>query len=162
MKILYSWLKDFVDIDVPPEEVAYKLTMAGLEIEEIEEIEDDYILDVSIPANRGDCQSILGVAREISALFNAPLKLPDEPRLKEVEEGIDIEVASPELCPRYTLRFIKGVKVGPSPDWLKKRIESVGIRSINNVVDITNYVMWMLGQPLHAFDADKISEKVIV
>ncbi len=162
MKTLYSWLKDFVDIDVPPEEVAYKLTMAGLEIEEIEEIEDDYILDVSIPANRGDCQSILGVAREISALFNAPLKLPDEPRLKEVEEGIDIEVASPELCPRYTLRFIKGVKVGPSPDWLKKRIESVGIRSINNVVDITNYVMWMLGQPLHAFDADKISEKVIV
>ncbi|MBC7320189.1 phenylalanine--tRNA ligase subunit beta, partial [bacterium] len=76
--------------------------------------------------------------------------------------GIDVDVLSPELCPRYTLRFIKGVKVGPSPDWLKDRLESVGIRSINNVVDVTNYVMWMLGQPLHAFDADKISGKIIV
>lgn len=162
MKVLYSWLKEIVDINVSCEEIANRLTMAGLEVEGIEEIGDDYILDVSIPANRGDCQSILGIAREISALFNVPLKLPNNPTLKEIEEGIDIEVVSPELCPRYTLRFIKGVKVGPSPDWLRKRIEAVGIRSINNVVDITNYVMWMLGQPLHAFDADKISGKVIV
>lgn len=162
MKVLYSWLKDIVDINISCKEIADRLTMAGLEVEEIEEIENDYILDISIPANRGDCQGILGIAREISALFNSPLKLPNEPFLNEIDEGIDIEVLSPELCPRYTLRFIKGVKVGPSPEWLRRRIEAVGIRSVNNVVDITNYVMWMLGQPLHAFDADKISGKVIV
>ncbi|MCX7796377.1 MAG: phenylalanine--tRNA ligase subunit beta [bacterium] len=162
MKVLYSWLKEFVNIDVPCEEIARKLTMAGLEVEELEKIGDDYLIDVSIPANRGDCHSILGIAREVSALFEAPLELPLSPTFKEIGEGIDIEVLSPELCPRYTLRFIKGVKVGPSPDWLKNRLELVGIRSINNVVDITNYVMWMLGQPLHAFDADKISGKVIV
>jgi len=162
MKILYSWLKEFVDIDVPCEEIASRLTMAGLEVEEFERIGEDYLLDVSIPANRGDCHSILGIAREVSALFNVPLKLPAEPKFLEVGDGIDIEVLSPELCPRYTLRFIKGVKVGPSPGWLRERLEAIGIRSINNVVDITNYVMWMLGQPLHAFDADKISGKVIV
>lgn len=162
MKVLYSWLKEFVDIDVPCEEIAKRLTMAGLEVEELEKLGDDYLLDISIPANRGDCYSILGIAREISALFNAPLRLPLSPTFKEIEEGIDVDVLSPELCPRYTLRFIKGVKVGPSPVWLKNRLELVGIRSINNVVDVTNYVMWMLGQPLHAFDADKISGKVIV
>lgn len=162
MKVLYSWLKEFVDIDVPCEEIAKRLTMAGLEVEELEKLGDDYLLDISIPANRGDCYSILGIAREISALFNASLRLPLSPTFKEIEEGIDVDVLSPELCPRYTLRFIKGVKVGPSPDWLKNRLELVGIRSINNVVDVTNYVMWMLGQPLHAFDADKISGKVIV
>lgn len=162
MKVLYSWLKEFVDIDIPCEEIATRLTMAGLEVEELEKIGDDYLLDISIPANRGDCHSILGIAREVSALFNVPLRLPLSPTFKETEEGIDIDVLSPELCPRYTLRFIKGVKVGPSPDWLRNRLELVGVRSINNVVDITNYVMWMLGQPLHAFDADKISGKVIV
>lgn len=162
MKILFSWLREMVDINASCKEIADRLTMAGLEVEEIEKVEDDYIFDISIPANRGDCQNILGIAREISALFDVPLILPNEPAFSELDEGIDIEVLSPELCPRYTLRFIKGVKVGPSPEWLKKRIESVGIRSINNVVDITNYVMWMLGQPLHAFDADKISGRVIV
>lgn len=162
MKVLYSWLKEFVDIDIPCEEIATRLTMAGLEVEELEKIGDDYLLDISIPANRGDCHSILGIAREVSALFDVPLRLPLSPTFKETEEGIDIDVLSPELCPRYTLRFIKGVKVGPSPDWLRNRLELVGVRSINNVVDITNYVMWMLGQPLHAFDADKISGKVIV
>jgi len=162
MKVLYSWLKDFVEIDVPCEEIAKRLTMAGLEVEELETVGNDYLMDVSIPANRGDCHSILGIAREVSALFNVPLKLPASPDFKEIEEVIDVEVLSPELCPRYTLRFIKGVKVGPSPEWLKNRLELVGIRSINNVVDVTNYVMWMLGQPLHAFDADKISGRVIV
>ncbi len=162
MKVLYSWLKEFVDIDVSCEEIASRLTMAGLEVEELEKVGDDYLLDVSIPANRGDCHSVLGIAREVSALFDVPLRLPLSPTFKETEEGIDIDILSPELCPRYTLRFIKGVKVGPSPDWLKNRLELVGVRSINNVVDITNYVMWMLGQPLHAFDADKISGKVIV
>ncbi len=162
MKILYSWLKDFVDIDVPCEEIARRLTMAGLEVEELETVGNDYLMDISIPANRGDCHSILGIAREVSALFDVPLKLPIRPEFKEIEEGLGVEVLSPELCPRYTLRFIKGVKVGPSPGWLKNRLEAVGIRSINNVVDVTNYVMWMLGQPLHAFDADKISSRIIV
>ncbi|MGB9681684.1 MAG: phenylalanine--tRNA ligase subunit beta [bacterium] len=162
MKILLSWMKDFVDIDKPPREIAYKLTMAGLEVEEVEEIENDYILDVSIPANRGDCQSILGIAREVSAIFSIPMKPLVSPSFNEKERGIGVEVLDPELCPRYTLRLISNVKVGLSPEWLRKRLEAVGIRSINNVVDITNYVMWTLGQPLHAFDADKIKNKVYV
>jgi phenylalanyl-tRNA synthetase beta chain len=162
MKVLLSWIREFVDIDKPPQEIAHRLTMAGLEVEDIEEINNDYVLDVSIPANRGDCQSILGIAREISAIFNIPMKTLVSPTFDESKRGIDIEVLDPGLCPRYTLRFIGNVKVGLSPEWLRKRLETVGIRSINNVVDITNYVMWALGQPLHAFDADKINGKVYV
>jgi len=162
MKVLLSWIREFVDINKPPEEIAYRLTMAGLEVEGVEKVEDDYVLDVSIPANRGDCQSILGIAREISAIFDIPMKPLASPTFSENEKGIDVEVLDSELCPRYTLRFIRNVKVGISPEWLRKRLEAVGIRSINNVVDITNYIMWALGQPLHAFDADKIKNKVYV
>jgi len=162
MKVLLSWIKEFVDIQKPPQEIADMLAMAGLEVEGIEEIEGDCVLDISIPANRGDCQGIIGIAREVSAIFNVTMKPLVSPSFREMERGIGVEVLDSELCPRYTLRFIGNVKVGPSSEWLRKRLETVGIRSINNVVDITNYVMWALGQPLHAFDADKICEKVYV
>jgi phenylalanyl-tRNA synthetase beta chain len=120
---------------------------------------EDTVLDVEITPNRGDLLSHFGLAREISALVGQPLRLPggapagDAPALQK--KGITI--SAPKACPFYSARRIENIKVGPSPDWLRARIESVGLRSINNIVDITNFVMLELGQPLHAFDADKLT-----
>jgi phenylalanyl-tRNA synthetase beta chain len=116
----------------------------------------DVIYDLEVTPNRPDLNSVIGVAREISAVTGNPLKLPDatinEPAAGEGERLVNVRLEDPVLCPRYTARVIRGVKIGPSPDWLKNTLESVGIRSINNVVDVTNYVMMETGQPLHAFD----------
>lgn len=112
----------------------------------------DFILDISILPNRGDCQSILGVAREISALLNTPLKQPETPLNLSDLNSIDLKLES-AACPFYTARFIESVQIKPSPIWMQRRLQLSGIRPINNVVDITNYVMLECGQPLHAFDA---------
>jgi phenylalanyl-tRNA synthetase beta chain len=129
----------------------------------------DTVLDIAITPNRGDCLSILGLAREIAALFNAKLKLPRiRPAKAAVEAGVDgwepvaVEIRAPELCPRYAALPLSHVKVGPSPVWLRRRLELCGMRALNNIVDITNYVMLELGQPLHAFDAAKIADHAIV
>lgn len=123
----------------------------------------DTRIELEITPNRPDCLSIWGVARDVSCLLDTPAVLPeisipecsdDIPGLVTVEDG--------ELCPRYIGRVIKNVKIGPSPDWLKERLESVGLRSINNVVDVTNFVMLELGQPLHAFDRDRLAGKKVV
>lgn len=117
--------------------------------------EVDHVYDIEITPNRPDWNSVIGIAREISALTGSPLKLPETP-IQESDQsvagqvGVRIEDAS--LCPRYTARLIRNVQVGPSPSWLKNSLEKIGIRSINNVVDVTNYVMMEVGQPLHAFD----------
>ncbi len=125
----------------------------------------DYILELSPTPNRGDCLSVLGIARELSALTGVPLRLPDI-RLKEEEVGaeefIKVEILAPDHCPRYTARYLWDVKVGPSPFWMRLRLMRSGMRPINNVVDITNYVMLELGQPLHAFDYDRLRERKIV
>lgn len=278
MKVSYSWLKDFVDIDYPPEEIASKLTLSGSEVETIDvmgsdlknmvvgqvkkidshpeaeklkickvdvekevlqivcgasnvkikakvpvaligaklsdgkEIEkanlkgidssgmicseaelglgedsqgimilddelrvgenlssaldlEDFIFNLDLTPNRPDCLSILGVAREISALFGLPLKKP-VPVVEEVEilasSQIKVKIDEVSFCPRYTCRIIRDVKVGPSPFWIRRRLQSCGIRSINNVVDATNYVMLELGHPLHAFDYDLFSQGEVV
>ena len=122
----------------------------------------DRVLDLEITPNRPDCLSIEGMARELGAMYKLPVKdVCEGSELKETgaptAEAVTVEIADPELCPRYTARLIRGVKVGPSPDWLAERVQASGTRSINNVVDITNYVLYLLGQPLHAFDFDKLA-----
>src|SRR5689334_12709487 len=116
----------------------------------------DVVYDLEITPNRPDLNSVIGIAREISALSGKPLKLPDLERLsgtstgaKPVAELVRVDIQDPELCPRYTARVLLGVKIGPSPDWLRQTLEKVGIRSISNVVDVTNFVMLEIGQPLH-------------
>ncbi|WP_374028829.1 phenylalanine--tRNA ligase subunit beta [Bdellovibrio bacteriovorus] len=126
---------------------------------------DDITFELKVTPNRADCLSHYGLAREVACLFGKELKAPKaEPKTsaQSTKSEIALEVKSFDLCPRYTGRFIKGVKVGPSPEWLKHRLESVGLNSINNIVDATNYVMMELGQPLHAFDAAFIAGKKII
>ncbi|HNW11583.1 MAG TPA: phenylalanine--tRNA ligase subunit beta, partial [Candidatus Rifleibacterium sp.] len=126
---------------------------------------DDVIFEISITPNRGDALSHLGIARELSAIFNLPLHrdpLGDEDGDGHVTEQVAVEIQDKDLCPRYGARLVHNVKVGPSPDWLKERLEKAGIRSINNVVDVTNYIMLDIGHPMHAFDYAKLAGKKIV
>ncbi len=166
MKILLSWLNDYVETGLPAEKVAAVLSDVGLPCEGIESLGDDAVIDIEVTSNRGDCLSYIGIARELAAATGKELKIPavklDESS-KKVTKLATVEVAEPDLCGRYTARIIEDVKVGPSPDWLKSRIESVGLRSVNNVVDATNYAMMETGQPPHAFDYKKLNNgKIIV
>jgi phenylalanyl-tRNA synthetase beta chain len=165
MKIVYNWLKEFVDVTAPAPDLRAKLSLAGVAIDSIEETSAGAVLDAEITANRPDCLGHVGIAREVAAIYRLPVK-PLEPKLKEsvekVESATRVEIDSPDLCGRYTARVLRSVKVQPSPDWLRQRLEAIGEKSINNVVDVTNYVMFELGQPLHAFDLDKLNEKRIV
>jgi phenylalanyl-tRNA synthetase beta chain len=128
---------------------------------------NDIVFDIEITPNRGDCLSILGLAREVAALFGAKLQAPKlretrTPR-SEDEVAFSVSIDAPDLCPRYAALAMTGIKLGPSPAWLKRRLELCGMRALNNVVDATNYVMLELGQPLHAFDFAKIAGgKIIV
>ncbi len=117
---------------------------------------DDHVVEFEITPNRPDCLSVIGLAREVSATFDTPLTL-HEPVVKgggagNLAELLDVETPDPDLCPRYTARMVRGVKIGPSPKWMRERLRSMGVRPINNIVDITNYVMLEYGQPMHAFD----------
>jgi phenylalanyl-tRNA synthetase beta chain len=165
MKIVYNWLKEFVEATAPADDLRARLSLAGISIDSIEETAAGPVLEAEITANRPDCLGHYGVAREAAAIYRLPVRAL-EPRLKESEEKAAdrarVEIETPELCGRYTARVLRGVKVQPSPDWLRQRLEAVGQNSINNVVDVTNYVMFELGQPLHAFDLDKLREKRIV
>ena len=164
MKVTYSWLKDFINLQASPQELAEKLTMAGLEVVALEKIEGDFLLEIEITSNRPDWLSVLGIAREVSAIYGLKLK---EAKLKEPKVvskdllPIKIAVSQKQDCPFYSARIISGVRVGASPEWLRRRLESLGCRSVNNIVDITNYYLFELGQPLHAFDLDKLSPKEI-
>ncbi|HDH50104.1 MAG TPA: phenylalanine--tRNA ligase subunit beta, partial [Nitrospirae bacterium] len=162
MKASIKWLKEFADFSLAPEELADALTMTGLEVEDIKDAEGDPILEISVTPNRPDCLSIKGIAREISAILNVPLN--DVPISIEIEEGVRplIEIKEPDICPRYASRIIRGVKTGPSPEWITTRLQSHGIRPVNNVVDITNYVLLETGHPLHAFDLDRLEGDRIV
>jgi len=125
----------------------------------------DTVLELSITPNRPDCLSIIGIAREVAALTNQKVRypfIPDYPKEGEIHKKTSVTIIDPDLCPRYVAKMIEGIKVGPSPYWMKSRLEKVGIRSINNVVDVTNYVMMEYGQPLHAFDFDLLEEGRIV
>src|SRR5262245_12387646 len=165
MKISYNWLKNLVDFDLSPEALRAKLTMAGLAVDAIEAYGDDYILEFDLTSNRPDCLSHLGIAREAAAVSGKPLRLREiklSESKTETGEVTSVEIRNPELCPRYTARVIRGAKIGPSPTWLVERLEAMGQRSVNNVADITNYVMLELGQPLHAFDYDQLSGRRII
>jgi phenylalanyl-tRNA synthetase beta chain len=165
MKVVYNWLKEYVDAKAPAAELRARLSLAGTPVDAIEESAAGPVLDAEITANRPDCLGHYGMAREVAAIYRLPLK-PVQPRLKEsAEKAADatrVEIEAPDLCGRYTARVLRGVKVQPSPDWLRQRLEAIGQNSINNIVDITNYVMFDLGQPLHAFDLDKLNERRIV
>lgn len=137
----------------------------GADVKKLLEMEDD-VVEFEITSNRPDCFSIVGLAREAAATYRVPFKYP-EIKVEEKGEGktadlIDVEIKNPELCPRYIARAVKNVKIGPSPLWLRHRLTAAGVRPINNIVDITNYVMLELGQPMHAFDIDTIDNAKII
>jgi len=160
MKVPYSWLKELVPIEAAPQELARRLTMVGLEVETIEEMGDDFILDVQPGSNRGDSLSIIGVAREVAAVFDLPLTAAPALTMEEGEPAAElasVRIADPDLCPRYSARVVTGVEVKTSPPWIIHRLLRCGMRPINNVVDATNYVMLETGQPLHAFDYDLVT-----
>jgi phenylalanyl-tRNA synthetase beta chain len=166
MNTSLKWLEDFLPgAALDPSACAEALTGGGLPVEHIQRLEKDAVLDVEVTSNRSDCLSHIGVAREISALLDRPFKdvqiVVDE-STTPVSDLTSVRIDAPELCPHYTARVIRNVKIGPSPDWMIKRLEAIGVRSINNVVDVTNYVMFELGQPLHAFDFDKLSGRKII
>src|ERR1041385_1004038 len=165
MKISYNWLKDFVELTETPSQISERFTDLGLAVDAVEKIGNDAVFELDIPTNRPDCLSHLGVAREAAAIHGSALKPPkvelDEAE-KRASDVFSISIADADLCARYCGRDSSDVKIGPSPEWLKRRLELLGVRSINNVADITNYVMLELGQPLHAFDADKLDRQQII
>ena len=165
MKVVYNWLKEFVDVTASPADLRARLSLVGVAVDSIEETAAGPVLDAEVTANRPDCLGHLGIAREVAAIYRLPLK-PLHPKLKEsidkVADATRVEIQAPDLCGRFTARVLRGVKVQPSPDWLRQGLEAIGEKSINNVVDVTNYVMFELGHPLHAFDFDKLHEHRIV
>ena len=166
MKISLNWLSDYIKMDYSAEQVAEILSDLGFPCEGIEKLNGDTVIDVEVTSNRGDCLGYIGIARELAAGTGAELILPKielEDLDKDVAELASVQIDEPDLCGRYTARVIEGVKVGPSPEWMKKRLEAIGLRSVSNVVDATNYAMMETGQPPHAFDYDKIAQgKIIV
>jgi phenylalanyl-tRNA synthetase beta chain len=159
MKILWSWLREYVDVPVEPRKLGADLTLVGLELGGLETHgKEDAVLDFEVTTNRVDCMNVYGIAREVSALYDIPLK-PLDLSVREsgapAAQAWQIEIAAPDLCPRFCGRVID-VEVGPSPQWLRDRLEAVGQRPISNLVDLTNYVMLEMGQPSHAFDLDKV------
>src|SRR6185437_12752032 len=165
MLISYEWLKELTDTKLTPAELRERLTMVGLAIDAVEEHNGDAVLDVEVPSNRPDCLSHVGVAREVSVIEKGQLRLPaSEPPKAEgrTADLTSVEIKDPDLCPRYAARLVRNVKIGPSPEWLVKRLETIGQRPINNVADITNYVLHEFGQPLHAFDLAKLNQQQII
>lgn len=165
MKVLYNWLKEFVELKAPAADLRTRLSMCGIAIDSLEETPAGPLLDAEITTNRPDCLGHYGVAREAAAIYRLPLK-PVQPKLKvfaeKAADAARVEIEAPDLCGRFTARVIRGAKIQPSPDWLRQRLEAISQASINNVVDITNYVMMELGHPLHAYDLDTLSEHRIV
>ena len=161
MKVVYNWLKEFVDIKASPSDVASRLALSGTNIGSVENGPHGAVIDAEVGSNRPDCLGHSGIARELSAVYKLPLK-PVLPKPAEggarVSEAVKVEIQSPELCGRFTARVIRGVKIQPSPKWLKDRLEASGVASISNVVDISNYVMLELGHPLHTYDYDKVRD----
>ncbi|MDD3268478.1 MAG: phenylalanine--tRNA ligase subunit beta [Syntrophomonadaceae bacterium] len=155
MGVSIKWLKQYVDFDWSPAELAHRLTMAGIAVENIEEIESDTIMEMDLTPNRGDCLGLINLAREVAALSGGSLKIP-ELSLRENDEDINdyikVEIDAPDLGPRYMARLVKNVEIKESPLWMQEALLAAGIRPINNVVDVTNYVMLESNQPLHAFD----------
>ena len=165
MLVSWNWLNDYVKLDMELSELENRLSMSGLNHEESRPAEDDVTVDLEVTSNRADCLGHMGVAREIAVLWKKPLSVPDpQPPSsgKSVRDEVKVRIDCPELCPRYTARLVRGVKVGPSPDWLVNRLAAVNVAPVNNIVDITNYVLMECGQPLHAFDFAKLAGPQII
>jgi phenylalanyl-tRNA synthetase beta chain len=161
MIVSWNWLTDYLRLDMPVEVLTERLTLAGLNRDSIADVEGDIAIDLEVTSNRADCLGHLGVAREIGVLFHKEVEFPDpqpEQSGAAVEDRTSVTVDSTDLCPRFTARVISGVSVGESPWWMRKRLETIGVRPISNVVDVTNYVMFECGQPLHAYDLDRLAE----
>ena len=165
MKISLEWLHSYLPGSLDAQTAGEALTHGGLPVEIFEKHGDDDVIDVEVTSNRSDCLSHLGVARELAALLDRPSEVIN-PSAREsnvhISEVANVRIEAIELCPHYTARVIRNVKIGPSPAWMVRRLEAVGLRSINNVVDVTNYVMFEMGQPLHAFDFDQIAGGQII
>ncbi|MBM3257756.1 MAG: phenylalanine--tRNA ligase subunit beta [Candidatus Nealsonbacteria bacterium] len=165
MLFSYNWLQSFFGKKLPhANQLAELLTKHFAEVEEVKKKGNDYIFNIDIRPNRApDCFSHIGVAREISAILNYSIKnLTLSKNEGKKQASVKVEVAAKEACPRYTARMINNIKIGPSPKWLSDELKICGLRPINNIVDIANYVMLETGQPLHAFDADKLAGGKIV
>ncbi len=170
MIVSQNWLAEYVCLSGPMgnisvEELTSRLTMSGLNLEEFHPVGADVAIDLEVTSNRPDCLGHIGVAREASVLFDRPLTIPQA----KITEGkaaasaaTSVAIECSDLCHEYHARLIRGVRIGPSPAWLRDRLVAVGINSVNNVVDVTNYVMLECGQPLHAFDFDKLKQARIV
>ncbi len=166
MLVSRQWLHEYVQPNVPSEQWIERLTMSGLNHDGTTEVGNDQAISLEVTSNRPDCLGHIGIAREIAALLKLPLQRPD-PQFKTggppIQADFRVTIEAPQLCNRFTARLIRGVRVGSSPSWLVDRLATVGIASVNNIVDITNYVMLECGQPLHAFDFRKLhGAKIIV
>jgi phenylalanyl-tRNA synthetase beta chain len=165
MKVVYTWLKDFVDVTATPQELASRLALSGTNIGGVENGAHGAVIEAEVSSNRPDCLGHLGIAREVGAIYKLPVK-PVLPKPAEstakASDAVRVEIQTPDLCGRFTARVIRNVKIQPSPKWLKDRLEATGVASISNVVDVSNYVMLELGHPLHTFDYDKVRDHKIV
>ena len=165
MLVSFDWLRLYVAVELSAEELAQRLMFAGLNDDGVTRVGDDFCLNLEVTSNRPDWLGMIGIAREASVLLGKALTLPKarphegQPAAAELAK---VTLESAELCPRYTARVIRDVKVGPSPDWMVRRLATIGIAAINNVVDITNYVLMESGQPLHAFDLENLSGRQII
>lgn len=174
MIVSENWLKEYVALDMTTDHLTDRLTMTGLNLEGVAQVNGDASIDLEVTSNRPDCLGHIGVAREISAIYDTPLTIPEAKVTTVADKTADVtsvEIQCPDRCHQYFARIIRGVKVGPTPDWMLKRLEASNwdyknnvtkYRSINNIVDITNYVMLECGQPLHAFDFEKLNGGIIV
>jgi phenylalanyl-tRNA synthetase beta chain len=156
MLVPLSWLREYIDIDVSTSELAERLSLAGMEVEGIENVGGDEVLNIAITPDAARCLSVIGVAREVAAILDKPIKLPaDEFPVSgndRADQLANVSIEDPNLCQRYIAAIVKDVQIRESPQWMKDRLERAGVRPVNNVVDVTNYVMLEWGQPLHAFD----------
>lgn len=165
MNISLEWLREFLPGELSAERAADALMAGGFPVENIHTVQDDHVLDVEVTSNRGDCLSHLGIGRELSALLDRPVQF-SKPAVSDAGspagDRARVRIDAADLCPHYTARIITNVRVGPSPEWMQRRLSAIGLRPINNIVDVTNYVMFELGQPLHAFDLDKLAGPEII
>jgi len=165
MLVSWNWFADYVTLPCDHVKFAERMMLAGMNHESTHAVARDWCIDLEITSNRPDCLGHIGLAREAAVLWDMPLKMsPAKPAegKSQASELVKVSVADAKLCPRYTARVIRGIKVGSSPAWLVERLATIGIASINNVVDITNYVLMECSQPLHAFDLKKLAGPEIV
>ncbi len=179
MKVLLSWIREFVDVPESAEEIGKLMSVRGLALEGLEVVpgnpkglppqapkglppQDDVVMDFDVTANRPDCLSIIGIAREIATAYGRPLRADAGAAVPlPAGDAVPVTIDDADLCPRYAAA-VADVTVGPSPQWMQDRLTACGVRAISNIVDITNYVLLELGQPMHAFDLDKLAGPAIV